>query len=214
MLTAFGLAGACATEPPPPPPPPIVEPITFMVFFDWDSTKLSDVALRTIGQATGFVAERIDKPDFELVVTGYADTSGTPQYNMALSLRRANAVKDALVRDGVPARMIRVIGRGEEGLLVATADGVREPQNRRVQLSPGYKPQPESADLIYCRRLVSAYYVATDHPKAWLWRNPDTGGRPTECLDAASGIRTMERALTDAGIPLPSRPDGPSLPRE
>ena len=128
MLTAFGLAGACATEPPPPPPPPIVEPITFMVFFDWDSTKLSDVALRTIGQATGFVAERIDKPDFELVVTGYADTSGTPQYNMALSLRRANAVKDALVRDGVPARMIRVIGRGEEGLLVATADGVREPQ--------------------------------------------------------------------------------------
>ena len=46
-----------------------------------------------------------------------------------MSLRRANAVKDALVRDGVPAAAITVIGRGEAGLLVKTADGVREPQN-------------------------------------------------------------------------------------
>ncbi len=48
---------------------------------------------------------------------------------MALSLRRANAVKDALVREGVPATAIAVIGRGEQGLLVQTGDGVREPQN-------------------------------------------------------------------------------------
>jgi outer membrane protein OmpA-like peptidoglycan-associated protein len=53
---------------------------------------------------------------------------------MALSLRRANAVKDALVREGVPAQAIAVIGRGEAGLLVKTADGVREPQNRRVEI--------------------------------------------------------------------------------
>jgi outer membrane protein OmpA-like peptidoglycan-associated protein len=53
---------------------------------------------------------------------------------MALSLRRANAVKDALVRNGVPATAIAVVGRGEQGLLVPTADGVREPQNRRVEI--------------------------------------------------------------------------------
>jgi outer membrane protein OmpA-like peptidoglycan-associated protein len=53
---------------------------------------------------------------------------------MALSLRRANAVKNALVREGVPAAAITVIGRGEQGLLVPTADGVREPQNRRVEI--------------------------------------------------------------------------------
>ena len=53
---------------------------------------------------------------------------------MALSLRRANAVKDALVRDGVPAQAITVIGRARQGLLVQTADGVREPQNRRVEI--------------------------------------------------------------------------------
>ena len=53
---------------------------------------------------------------------------------MALSLRRANAVKDALVREGVPATGIAVIGRGESQPLVQTADGVREPQNRRVEI--------------------------------------------------------------------------------
>ncbi len=49
-------------------------------------------------------------------------------------LRRANAVKDALVRNGVPATAIAVIGRGEQGLLVQTGPNVREPQNRRVEI--------------------------------------------------------------------------------
>ena len=59
---------------------------------------------------------------------------GPESYNMALSLRRANAVKDALVRDGVPAQAISVVGKGETGLLVQTGDNVREPQNRRVEI--------------------------------------------------------------------------------
>jgi hypothetical protein len=54
--------------------------------------------------------------------TGHTDTSGPEAYNIALSLRCANAVKDALVREGVPAAAITVIGRG--GLLIPTADGV------------------------------------------------------------------------------------------
>ena len=67
-------------------------------------------------------------------VTGHADKSGSDAYNMALSLRRANNVKDELVRDGVPAASIVVVGRGESQPLVPTADGVREPQNRRVEI--------------------------------------------------------------------------------
>lgn len=67
-------------------------------------------------------------------VNGHTDTSGTPSYNMALSLRRAHAVAGELVRDGVPAMAISIRGFGKTNLLVPTGPGVREPQNRRVEI--------------------------------------------------------------------------------
>jgi OOP family OmpA-OmpF porin len=115
----------------PPPPAPTVAPPSFMVFFDWDRSNLSAQALSTIKQAA---AAFKTKGNARITATGHTDTSGPEAYNMALSLRRANAVKDALVREGVPATAITVIGKGETGLLVQTADGVREPQNRRVEI--------------------------------------------------------------------------------
>ena len=113
------------------PPPPVVAPPSFMVFFDWDRSNLSAQALNTIKQAAGAYKT---KGNARITATGHTDTSGTEAYNMALSLRRANAVKDALVREGVPATAIAVVGRGEQGLLVQTGPNVREPQNRRVEI--------------------------------------------------------------------------------
>jgi OOP family OmpA-OmpF porin len=116
---------------PPPPPPPAAAAPSYMVFFDWDRSNLSDQALNTIRQAAGAYKT---KGSARITATGHTDRSGPEAYNMALSLRRANAVKDALVREGVPATAIAVIGRGEANPLVPTADGVREPQNRRVEI--------------------------------------------------------------------------------
>ena len=103
-----------------------------MVFFDWDRSNLSPQALSTIQQHLADAFKT--KGNARIMVTGHTDTSGPDGYNMALSLRRANAVKDAL-GDGVPAAAIVTVGVGKAGpLLVQTADGVREPQNRRVEI--------------------------------------------------------------------------------
>ena len=122
--------GAPDVAPPPPPPAQPTAP-SFMVFFDWDRSDLSAQALQTIRQVAQAFKQ---KGSARITATGHTDTSGPENYNMALSLRRANAVKDALVREGVPATQIAVVGRGEQGLLVPTPDGVREPQNRRVEI--------------------------------------------------------------------------------
>jgi outer membrane protein OmpA-like peptidoglycan-associated protein len=67
-------------------------------------------------------------------VNGYTDRSGSDQYNQGLSVRRANAVAAELLRRGVPRNEIATRGFGESNPLVPTADGVREPQNRRVEI--------------------------------------------------------------------------------
>ncbi len=128
LTLKFGAPSAVIAAP---PPPPMAAPPSFMVFFDWDRSNLSAQALNTIKQAAGAYKT---KGTARVTATGHADKSGPEAYNMALSLRRANTVKDALVREGVPATAIAVVGRGESMPLVQTADGVREPQNRRVEI--------------------------------------------------------------------------------
>ena len=133
ITTMLGVTYTFAQPAPAPvaPPPAAVQPPSFMVFFDWDRSNLTAQALGTIKQAAQAYQQ---KGNARITATGHTDTSGSEQYNMALSLRRANAVKDALVREGVPATAISVIGRGQQGLLVQTGPNVREPQNRRVEI--------------------------------------------------------------------------------
>jgi outer membrane protein OmpA-like peptidoglycan-associated protein len=121
---------------PPPPPPPAAVPAqaparSYLVFFDWDKANLTDRARQIIKEAADN-STRVQYTRIE--VNGYTDTSGTPQYNMGLSIRRANAVKAELIKDGVPANAITTQGFGETHLLVPTGPGVREPQNRRVEI--------------------------------------------------------------------------------
>ena len=67
-------------------------------------------------------------------MTGHTDLSGSFDYNMGLSLRRADAVRDALIAGGVSPNQITTAGRGEAEPAVPTADGVREQANRRAEI--------------------------------------------------------------------------------
>ena len=106
-------------------------PRNFLVFFDWDKADLTADARAIINAAakasTSMKVTRIE-------TTGHADRSGTDAYNLRLSKRRAEAVKAELNRLGIPAGEIVVRWKGEREPLVATPDGVREPQNRRVEI--------------------------------------------------------------------------------
>jgi len=128
---AFGVAPAPAPAPVNPPAPPPTLARTYLVFFDWDKSNLTDRARQIIAEAaaasTKVAVTRIE-------VNGYTDLSGTPQYNQGLSVRRANAVMAELIRLGVPRASIVAKGFGETHPLVPTAQGVREPQNRRVEI--------------------------------------------------------------------------------
>jgi OmpA-OmpF porin, OOP family len=104
---------------------------SYMVFFDWDKATLTDRARQIIKDA----AENSTRVQYTRIeVNGYTDTSGTRRYNQGLSLRRARSVQAELVRNGVPQNAITIQGFGETHLLVPTGPGVREPQNRRVEI--------------------------------------------------------------------------------
>jgi OOP family OmpA-OmpF porin len=102
-----------------------------MVFFDTDSSNLSQQATTTIGEAAGVAKST---PNARVSITGYTDTEGNPAYNQALSVRRATAVKNALVSSGVAAQAITMTGAGEGGLLIETPDQTKNEKNRRVQI--------------------------------------------------------------------------------
>ena len=125
-----------APPPPAPTPAPVAAPAptpakTYLVFFDWDKYNLTPRATSVIAQAA---SDSKTENTTTINVAGYTDTSGTPNYNMGLSWRRAKAVAAELVTDGVPASEIETKGYGETHPLVPTGPGVREPQNRRVEI--------------------------------------------------------------------------------
>jgi phospholipid transport system substrate-binding protein len=127
------LLGACNSRPQALTlPPPSMAQAPPVVFFDWDKSNLSPEAMATISQAAQAYKA---SGGARIVTVGNTDTSGSTDYNMALSIRRADAVKHALIENGVPAAAIEIAGRGQTNPLVPTADGIREQQNRRVELA-------------------------------------------------------------------------------
>jgi OmpA-OmpF porin, OOP family len=130
LTMKFGAPPAPPPPAPPAPPPPPTHQV-YLVFFDWDKYNITPEGQQIIQLAAN---QYKSGGRVTIQVTGYTDTSGSPGYNQRLSERRANAVATALERLGVPRSDMVVAGRGENDLRVPTPDGVREPQNRRVEI--------------------------------------------------------------------------------
>jgi outer membrane protein OmpA-like peptidoglycan-associated protein/opacity protein-like surface antigen len=122
--------------PPPPPPPPVSQCNTgpYIVFFDWDKSNLLPAATSTLDNA---VSQYANCGNARVMLAGHADKSGSDRYNVGLSQRRNAEVRSYLESKGVPGGVIATEAFGESAPLVQTADGVREPQNRRVEVSYG-----------------------------------------------------------------------------
>jgi OOP family OmpA-OmpF porin len=136
----LGVRYAFNVVPPAPPPPatpvaataPAPAPArSYLVFFDWDRADLTPRARQIVAEAAQ-ASTHVELTRIE--VDGHADRTGSAAYNQALSLRRAQNVSAELIRLGVPEQSITVQGFGDTKPLVPTAAGVREPQNRRVEI--------------------------------------------------------------------------------
>src|SRR5688572_498797 len=119
----------------------------YVVLFALDSATLDSEALATVAAA----AEEFKRTgSARIALRGHTDTSGNTAYNQALSERREQAVTDELVRQGVPADAISGVAVGEADPAVPTGDGVREEQNRRVEIAleaPPPPPEPAPAPV-------------------------------------------------------------------
>jgi len=133
----FGAPKAAAPTPvaaPAPAPMPVAEPEqprNFMVFFDWDKSDITPEAAAILKDAAAYAKST---GAVRIMATGHADRSGPDTYNVDLSMRRAVQVKQTLIANGIAEDQIGLDARGEADPLTPTEDGVREPQNRRVEI--------------------------------------------------------------------------------
>lgn len=108
------------------------KPRLFILRFEQNGTQLTPESAAMVDQVRQEISKRAAP---EVTVIGHTDREGTDAANLRLSRERAESVRNILVKGGIAAAIIEVIGRGELEPEVATDDGVAEPRNRRVEIS-------------------------------------------------------------------------------
>lgn len=109
-----------------------LRPKSYVLYFEAGSNQLTAESQAEFAKLRSEVGERAA---VEVMVIGHTDTVGNALGNDALSLKRAESVRDLLVEAGVAGEKMEAVGRGERELLVPTADEVDEPANRRVEIN-------------------------------------------------------------------------------
>jgi outer membrane protein OmpA-like peptidoglycan-associated protein/opacity protein-like surface antigen len=123
-------------EPTPTPTPEVVQctPGPYIVFFDWDKSDITPEAASILDNA---ISNYQNCGNAQVMLAGHADRSGSASYNVGLSQRRADSVKAYFTAHSIPETVISTEAFGESRPRVDTADGVRELQNRRVEVMYG-----------------------------------------------------------------------------
>ncbi len=98
------------------------------VFFDYDSYTIRPDAQASLSQAAPFLTQH---PNLRFTIEGHCDERGSTEYNLALGDKRAAAVKDALVKAGVPSDRIKTISYGKEKPFCTESNEQCWQQNRR-----------------------------------------------------------------------------------
>ena len=101
-----------------------------IIYFDFDKFNLSNVSKNKI---KSFVIKNGSQIN-EYLVIGHTDTKGSKNYNLSLSIKRAEVVKEILIDYGIKSSSIKILGRGEETLAIQTPDDTKQPANRRVEI--------------------------------------------------------------------------------
>ncbi|RYY23354.1 MAG: OmpA family protein, partial [Sphingomonadales bacterium] len=115
-------------------PEVVCTPGPYIVFFDWDKSDITPEAASILDNA---ISNYQNCGNAQVMLAGHADKSGSASYNVGLSQRRADGVKAYLSSRGIPGGVIGTEAFGESRPRVETADGVRELQNRRVEVMYG-----------------------------------------------------------------------------
>ena len=101
-----------------------------IIYFDFDEIKLSKVSIDTLKRFLKKNRKEIN----EYLIVGHTDTKGGKDYNLNLSVKRAEFVKQILIENNIELNKIKILGKGEEALAILTADDVKHPANRRVEI--------------------------------------------------------------------------------
>jgi len=161
----------------------------FRVFFDWSKPELTRDAQTILDEVAA--AYQQARPD-RVIIGGHSDRSGPAGANIAASRRRAEAVRDYLVAKGVPGSAITVAAYGESRPIVPTEDGVREMQNRRVEI--GFYGMTASASPPSVVGAHSAAMIRADGSRAGAVSLTESGDKAWLAIDASGlppGIHGM-----------------------
>ena len=101
------------------------------VLFDFNQASLKPGAREKLAKVSGIL---LAYPSLHMNVEGHTDSVGTDEYNLKLSQRRADAVRDYLTSNGIVSANVQAIGLGKDGPVASNDTAAGRQQNRRVEM--------------------------------------------------------------------------------